>query len=315
MLDSSLVERLIEAAIHAPSSHNTQPWKFEVRGDRVRLHADRTRALPVNDPDGRELVISCGCALMNLRAAAASEGFGTSVATTPDTQVDDALAEVSFSGKPDKALATLAKAIALRRTFRKRFAGRGVPDDIVKSLQAAAEDEGAWLLPLQSAETRNAAGALVVEGARLQWADPSWRRELARWMRPRHSGDGLTLPWLVAPLARIVVRTFDMGSSVGAKDRELAINSPLLAVLGTAGDGVADRLAAGQALERVLLAAASVGLQASYLNEPVQVALLRPKLADLCGHGGRPQCLLRLGYTEDDVPMAPRRPFTQVLVR
>nr|WP_210260259.1 hypothetical protein [Hongsoonwoonella zoysiae] len=252
---------------------------------------------------------------MNLRAAAASEGFGTSVATTPDTQVDDALAEVSFSGKPDKALATLAKAIALRRTFRKRFAGRGVPDDIVKSLQAAAEDEGAWLLPLQSAETRNAAGALVVEGARLQWADPSWRRELARWMRPRHSGDGLTLPWLVAPLARIVVRTFDMGSSVGAKDRELAINSPLLAVLGTAGDGVADRLAAGQALERVLLAAASVGLQASYLNEPVQVALLRPKLADLCGHGGRPQCLLRLGYTEDDVPMAPRRPFTQVLVR
>jgi hypothetical protein len=30
--------------------------------------ADRTRALPVTDPEDRELTISCGCALFNLRA-------------------------------------------------------------------------------------------------------------------------------------------------------------------------------------------------------------------------------------------------------
>ena len=33
----------------------------------VELLADRTRALPVNDPQDRELTISCGCALFNLR--------------------------------------------------------------------------------------------------------------------------------------------------------------------------------------------------------------------------------------------------------
>jgi len=53
---------LLDAAILAPSSHNTQPWRFAVRERTIDLYADRTRALPVNDPDDRELTISrCGC--------------------------------------------------------------------------------------------------------------------------------------------------------------------------------------------------------------------------------------------------------------
>ena len=64
--------RLLEAAVQAPSSHNTQPWLFRVEDGAVHLLADRTRALPVNDPDDRELTISCGCALLNLRVAAAT---------------------------------------------------------------------------------------------------------------------------------------------------------------------------------------------------------------------------------------------------
>jgi len=41
---------LVEAAALAPSSHNTQPWRFRPDGDAIDLLADRTRALPVNDP-------------------------------------------------------------------------------------------------------------------------------------------------------------------------------------------------------------------------------------------------------------------------
>ena len=34
-------------AILAPSSHNTQPWKFAIIGDELLLMADRSRSLPV----------------------------------------------------------------------------------------------------------------------------------------------------------------------------------------------------------------------------------------------------------------------------
>jgi hypothetical protein len=132
-------------------------------------------------------------------------------------------------------------------------------------------------------------------------------------MHPRRQGDGLTLPGLVAPIAKIVVRTFDMGSGVGAKDEQLANESPVLAVLGTDSDSTADWLNAGQALQRTLLKACGSGLQASYLNQPIQVASLRPKLQHLLGRAGFPQILLRIGYPTDDLPAAPRRILDNVI--
>jgi hypothetical protein len=313
MLEKPLVDRLIKQATRAPSSHNTQPWFFKIKDDHIQLHADRTRALPVNDPDDRELVISCGCALFNLRCAAATEGLGTTVIPFPDAHDNDLLADVVYSGEADNELAKLAGAITKRRTYRKRFAEKSVSDDLLNALMMAAGVEGAWLEPIEGADARSATSGLVSEGDAVQWANPSWRRELAQWMHPRRSGDGLSLPWLAVPIAQLVVRSFDMGGGVGAKDSELAENSPVLAVLGTVSDGVADRLAAGQALERVLLTAAEAGLQASYLNQPIQVELLRPKLCELCKSGGYPQVLLRLGYQSEELPETPRRPVADVL--
>src|SRR6056297_2254760 len=266
MPQNPAAERLIARAILAPSSHNTQPWLFEIAGDRIRLIADRTRALPVNDPEDRELAISCGCALFNLRAAAAEDGLGAAVSLLPDPEQPDLLAELTLGGPPDPALAVLAARIPERRTHRKRFAEPPVTAEAAAALVRAAEAEGAWFRPLQGEEARAEAARLVAAGDAEQWGDPRWRRELAQWMHPRRRGDGLALPGLAVPVAQLVVRSFDMGGGVGARDEALAEGSPMLAVLGTAGDGPEDRLVAGQGLQRVLLAAVEAGLQASYLN-------------------------------------------------
>lgn len=85
---------LVRKAVLAPSSHNTQPWLFQVAKSDIDLLADRTRALPVNDPEDRELTISCGCALMNLRVAAAHRRFRIEVQLVPDARELDWLARV-----------------------------------------------------------------------------------------------------------------------------------------------------------------------------------------------------------------------------
>lgn len=308
------LQALVEAASLAPSSHNTQPWLFRLSGQVVDLLADRMRALPVNDPSDRELTISCGCALLNLRVAAAGMGLKASVEAFPDSAEEDLLARVRLSpGAPAPADTSLLAAIAQRRTYRERFAITAVAPESVHRLVVAAEDEAAMLTVLNTSEQRFAVGALVAEGDTIQWADSRWRRELAAWMHPRRRGDGLTLPGLAVPVAQLVVRTFDLGGGVAARDKQIADESPVLAILATEGDGPRDWLAAGQALQRLLLNGVQLGLQASYLNQPVQVAALRPKLKQVAGCRGHPQLLLRIGTPMRPIAAAPRRPLSAIL--
>lgn len=309
------VRSMIGRAVLAPSSHNTQPWLFQLSESSVDLFADRTRALPVNDPEDRELAISCGCALMNLRIAAASAGFQVQVRLLPKPEEPDLLARMSLSGQSDGSAddALLADVIEMRRTYRKQFAPREVSASALDQLIEATGQEGAQLVPLLSEEVRQKAAALVAEGDAAQWANPSWRRELAAWMHPRRRGDGLSMPASVVPVTRLVVRTFDMGGNVGAKDRQIAEASPLLAVLSTESDHPRDWLLAGQALQRALLIGCTHGLQASYLNQAVQVRTLRRKLQNLVG-SGFPQILLRMGYLLEEISPAPRRALNDVIV-
>ena len=60
MADEALVRSIVAAATRAPSVHNTQPWHFVARDDVVELWTDRSRGLPVVDPDGRARLLSCG---------------------------------------------------------------------------------------------------------------------------------------------------------------------------------------------------------------------------------------------------------------
>ena len=163
---------------------------------------------------------------------------------------------------------------------------------------------------------------LIARGDRLQMADKHFRRELAAWLRSNrsHAPDGmpgfaLGFGDVMGAAGPLVVRTFDIGMGQAARDRELALGSPVLAVLGTAADGVHHWVAAGQALARVLLRASVDGVVASFLNQPVEVPSLRPELQAIVGGPGYSQIVLRLGYrTEAPVRATPRRPLDDVLL-
>src|SRR5688572_25612079 len=84
----------LEQARHAPSSLNTQPWIFQRVEASVQLRADHTRRLPIADPHGRELIISCGAALFHLRVAIREYGHAVQVLLLPDSLDADRLADV-----------------------------------------------------------------------------------------------------------------------------------------------------------------------------------------------------------------------------
>lgn len=314
---------LLNYAVLAPSSHNTQPWLFKIVDDAVELHADRTRALAVVDPEDRELIMSCGAVLFHLRLALHHFCYEGVVQLFPDGSKPDLLAHVSFGGsyQPTAEENSLFEVITKRRTNRMPFEARQVPERVLRELQSSASREGAWLHIIEGEDNRNRVADMIAEGDRIQMADRRFRREVAAWIHPNRTASHDGLPGyalgygdLISSVAPLVVRTFDIGKGQAAKDRQLAAGSPILAVLGTDGDSPVFWLAAGQSLARVLLRARIEEVWASFLNQPIEIPELRTKLGDLLNRRGFPQLLLRMGYGPDVKP-TPRRAAGEVLVR
>jgi hypothetical protein len=115
-------------------------------------------------------------------------------------------------------------------------------------------------------------------------------------------------------MASFAIRTFDDGKGQAAKDRQLVSGSPILAVLGTEKDIPISWLQVGQALGKILLRARAEDVWTSFLNQPIEVEELRPKLRDLLDRPtGFPQILMRMGYGQEIKP-TPRRTIDEVVV-
>ena len=313
----------LKYAILAPSSHNSQPWVFRIGDDYLEMFADRSRRLPVVDPDDRELVISCGAALFMLRLALRNFGIGAHTEILPDPSKPDLLARVRVHGtaEPSELDHALFAAIRMRHTDRSAYETRGVPPELLHALARAVESEGAWLVALDTPTIRGHVADLVGLSDRVQMADAGFRHELARWLRTnatrRHDGmpgyaHGKTgFASITGPL---VIRRFDVGGGQAARDEELVRGSPALAVLGSAGEHPRAWLACGQALAHLLLRAQVEGVAASFLNQPIEVTRVRPLLEMVVGHVGHAQLLLRFGYsTHSELRPTPRRPLEDVI--
>lgn len=321
-LDATLLRLAIGQAIQAPSSHNSQPWRFHVEGRRVELWADRNRQLRVVDPKGRALVISCGAALAFLVVALRRHGYAAKIERLPLPTQPELLARVTLGERvvPSNDEVALCEAIDRRRTNRGPFEPRIVPISDLIALRGAAETDGVWVDAVQDKARRHLLAELIGDGDREQWEDPAFRAELAAWLRSNHAGvaDGmpgysLGMGDFAAQIAPVVVRTFDRGDGEAARDLELAEGAPVLAVLGTVRDTPRDWLFTGEALGRLLLRATVLRLSASFLNQPIEVDALRPEVARVVGIDGVPQLIVRLGYAEREVRPTPRRAVEDVL--
>lgn len=323
---SEKLEFLLQYAVLAPSTHNSQPWLFRIVGDHVDVYADRTRALPVADPDDREMLISCGAAVGHLRLAINAFGYMAERILMPQLDDPDLLARVRMGSayRPTPEQRHLFRAMMARRTNRLPFDGaRQLPRELVAAMVEDAEVERTHLTISQDPEVKAAVAELVSEADATQLKDKSFRRELASWIHPSRSrsrdgvpgtafGMGQLLDRVGTPAASLIIRTFDIGGGWAARDRQIALGSPSLALLWTGEDTPRHWLETGQALARILLRTADAGVSASFLNQPIELHPLRAKLAKAMGVTGEPQLLLRLGYGSP-LPPTPRRPVEEVL--
>jgi nitroreductase len=311
-LDRQLVF-LIRYAILAPSSHNTQPWRFFVEGNEVRVHADPQRLLLVADLDGREAHIAIGAAIENLLIAAESFGFrATLVYGRGGASEPVATVRLTKSGETPSQRHDLFRAIPHRRTCRIACDGRAVPADVLEHIAASVRDlEGVQLWLTERAEDRKAFHDLVVEADARQFADSAYREELAFWM-----GEGaFGAPWLLAKLEQLAVAHINVGPAVVRSDGRLLMSSPVLGLLFAAENDRPAQLRVGQAYERIALLATHLGLGTQPLGQVLAVPETRDKMARAAPtHLGVPVLPMRLGYAPAEAHRTPRRAIEEVLM-
>ena len=313
------IRDVIRYATLAANSHNTQAWRFRLDESAIDILPDLSRRTPTVDPDDHHLFVSLGCAAENLLIAATATGRIGELAIDED---GSSLRYV-FSDGPAGSDALLA-AITKRRSTRAEYDGRAVPAATIETLRQAAAMPGVRLIILTDRMRIDQVRDLVVAGNTAQVADPSFRRELKQWLRfnPLRaiaSGDGLfsaasgnpVLPDLLGALA------FDRFFTAGAENDKYARH-----IRSSAGIAVfvADRedrmhwIAVGRACQRFALAATNLSLKHAFINQPVEIAPLRPELASLIGENGhRPDIVMRFGYGPE-LAFSPRRPLEAVII-
>ena len=315
---AELAAELTRYATLAPSSHNTQCWKFSAAPGSITILPDFARRCPAVDPDDHHLFVSLGCAAENLIQAAAAAGLRGEAGFDAQREC------VPIQLAPTTAIESpLFKAIPDRQCTRGEFDGQVISTAEMRQLASAADSERVDVLLLSERRVLEQVLEYVVAGNTAQIADPTFVAELKAWIRFNEtaavrSGDGLYAassgnPTLPTWLGRRMFGLFFTAKSENEKyARQMRSSAGVAVFVGKTADK-ANWVEVGRSYQRFALQASALGIRNAMLNQPVEVAHLRTEFASLLGIGTqRPDLVVRFGRGAK-LPASLRRPVQAVM--
>ncbi len=312
------LQKLVQYATLAANGHNTQPWKFVIKGDSIEIHPDYSRRLPVVDPQDRELWISLGCSLENLLVAARASGYAAEV-TYPD-RADFILVALTTDSQLESPL---FKAIPLRQNTRSEYDGRLIKTEDLDQLLALELEPGVELKFATNPSAMETFLEYVTLGNLAQYANSAFVNELILWLRFNKkealaSLDGLysicsgnpQVPRFLGQMFVAGTKPQQQADADAAKFR----TSPVAVVIASQIEDKTSWVRTGQVYERLALTMTSLNIKSAFLNQPIEVTEIRSQFQSAIGLGSSlPQLLVRFGYA-DAMPRSLRRPVEKVII-
>ncbi len=314
-----VVRELVRLATLAPSSHNTQCWRFVRTAKGVVIQPDLTRRCPAVDPDDHHLFVSLGCALENLSHAALAHGLKASARFDP---ANGDVIDVDLTPTPASHTA-LFDAIGERQSTRAPYDGRPLTVEELRRLSDAGTGHGVHVLLFTDRPSIERVLAWVVEANTDQMHDAVFESELKRWIRfddaealetrdglaTRCTGNPSVPRWLASPL-------FDLFYRPKGEADKYAVELRSSAGVAIFVSDISDKtgwIEAGRCYERFALQATAMDIRNAFINQPVEVAGVRPRFAEAFGLGPhRPELIVRFGRGAR-MPRSLRRPLDAVL--
>jgi hypothetical protein len=316
---AALARELVRYAILAPSSHNTQCWKFAIEDKAITIRPDLSRRCPAVDPDDHHVFVSLGCAAENLAHAALAHGLHA------EARFDATRDAVHLALTPTEARSSpLFNAIAARQCTRGDYDGKPLSSAELALLEQAGTSGGVRMLLLTERSAMESVLDYVVQGNTAQMANPAFVKELKTWIRFNgaeavRSGDGLYSAASGNPSIPNWIGDLAFGwffTPKGENDkyaRQIRSSAGIAVFVGQSADK-AHWVEVGLCYERFALQATALGIRNAFLNQPVEVVSVRPQFAAAVGlTGQRPDLVVRFGRGPT-LPRSLRRPVQAVLV-
>jgi hypothetical protein len=314
------LKELVRYATLAPSSHNTQCWKFRLEDQAISILPDLSRRCPIVDPDDHHLYVSLGCAAENLIHAAQAQGL--SATCTFDATGDGAL-RIALEPAP-ASVTPLFEAIPHRQCTRDEYDGKPLSPAEIQLLKTAGTGNGVQVKMLTTHNEIETVIDYVVQGNTAQMNNPAFMQELKSWIRfndqeASRTGDGLSgrttgnpsIPrWIGNLFSKLLFRA----KSENDKNIRYIRSSAGIAVFVSDVNDKAHWVEVGRCYERFALQATALGIRNAFVNQPVEEASLRPEFAQALNLGtGRPDLVVRFGRGTE-MPRSLRRSLEAVIV-
>lgn len=320
------IKFILNYAILAPSTHNSQPWLFKIDAPDCQIYYDPKLILSEADPKTRDLHISIGCAVENLILAAKYFNIFSSV-SCGQFQDNNLLAKVQFKNYPgavNSEYRTILDAVPKRINARGLFKPEPVPVNIIDSVSSNAQSylvEGIKVHWITDKDKILKLATLTANGLKAAYHRPAFRKEMSQWLR--HSltkrkdglpGYTLRMPLLLSFLLPTLVKWFDLGGFLGKLNYKSLSSAPLLVVITAPEDNPDVWLNVGRLAERLMLEFSSRGWQTSIFVAAVEIGDFHKEVQRVIGTSQIPQFLFAVGKIDLLHHLTPRHELAEKVI-
>ncbi len=324
--------RILEYAILAPSTHNSQPWLFKIADTVIEFYKDTRLLLPQADPRGRDLHISLGCAIEN--AVLAAQYWGVFSRIEHIAKNDSALVAKIFMydggematshSRLEKLIVAITDWVNARGVFHDVPVPETVSRDILTILEKGQYiDDELTIEYITEREKIEKIAALTAKGLRLAYGNSDFRKEISHWINHSLSakkqgipGYSLRMPFLMSFVIPKLIRFFDCGALLSKLNYRSVSSAPLVAIISSRDDNERMWTRVGRLAERAMLEFHAHGFNTSIFVAAIEMADLYKELQSITKNKEmRPQFLFAVGEIDFLHKKTPRHTVTEKLIQ
>lgn len=313
---------LVTCAVQAPSSHNTQPWLFDISQNIISVYADLSRNLKIGDPQNRELYESVGTSIANIELAAKALGLRVDTELLPDKKSSELVAKITINfpkNNKTKYNEKLLKALWDRRSNRTHYiSGKLISDTHLTKIQDIAKEGGLKLHLISDQKKISRIGEMVRQGMVEFLSKPTFRDELSHWVRHNWSkkGDGLPgysigMPGIISILAPVLVKSTAPIQSIANEEKKAVESCPVVGVISVKQNNKLHWVKTGIVFEKIAIYLHEHDISSSILTAAVECKSQNVKLTKMIN--ANPTLFFRVGYASGKGIAVPRRDDASIM--